>query len=169
MQQGKALSAIGVGSVIVVSILIFHLVQSGSQHVCTPPTPEADIEKYDKIIRELGEVVDLGIKLSTASAGLGAALILGLKSGLRTSTLVNFLVFLAIALFVQSALYAVWWRMGIAELWLNDCIPLVADNRFQYRFEAQVYLFVAGLISLALIVIGALFTTPQSQSGGATT
>jgi hypothetical protein len=168
MQRGTVLSVVGVGCVIVVSGLIYYWVQSGSSFVCTPP-PKTDIEKYEKIIAALDQVIDLGIKLSTTLAGLGAALLLGLKSGLKASSLVNLLVFLATVLFVESALYAIWWRTGIAELWLNDCLPLVAENRLEYRFNAHFYLFVAGLISLGLIVVGAVFTKPDSQSGGGTT
>ena len=174
MQRGRFWSAVGVVVVLGGSILIYLWVQSGGSFVCTPldkskANYQTEIQKYEKTIAAVDQVVDLGIKLSTTLAGLGAALLLGLKSGLRTSAVVNLLVFVASVLLVQSALYAIWWRTGIAESWLNDCVQLVAENRLEYRFNAHFYLLVAGLISLGLIVVGALFSGPVSRSDGEVT
>ena len=119
-----------------------------------------------RTIGSLDQVVDLGIKLSTTLAGLGAALLIGLRKGMKLTSPVKFFVLLSTILFVQSALYAIWWRTGIAELWLNDCPPLVAESRLQYRFNAHFYLFVAGLLSLGLVVVSSFFADQNPESKG---
>jgi hypothetical protein len=116
----------------------------------------------------VGQVVDLGIKMSTTLAGLGAALLLGLKSGLRTTRLTKLFVLFGTVLFVESALYAVWWRMGIAELWLNGCLALVAENRLMYRFYAHFYLFLAALVALGFVVLCAAFANSENEKGDMT-
>jgi hypothetical protein len=159
-------SIFGVASLALVSLLIFGYVISGSSFVC-PVLAKPDPEKYAKVIAALDQVVDLGIKLSTTLAGLGAAMLLGWKSEWRTTQpVIRFLVLLGAILFVQSALYAIWWRTGIAEAWFNNCPQLVAENRLQYRFEAHFYLFVLGLLCLGAIVVGALFTAPNADANG---
>jgi hypothetical protein len=146
------------------SLAAYAWVESGSGFkVCTPPDP-SELEKYVKTIAALDQVVDLGIKLSTTLAGLGAALLLGLKTGVRSTPFVRFCIFFSTILFVQSALYAIWWRTGIAELWFNDCLALIAETRLQYRFNAHFYFFVGGLISIGLLVLGAMFAPPTEQS-----
>lgn len=150
--------------ILVGSSAVYVWVASGSAFVCTPLDDPSKVEKYAKTIAALDQVVDLGIKLSTTLAGLGAALLLGLKAGMRSTPVMRLCILFSTILFVQSALYAIWWRTGIAELWLNDCPTLVAETRLQYRFNAHFYLFVGGLISIGLLVIGAIFTTPTEPS-----
>jgi hypothetical protein len=149
------------------SIVVYAWVESGSGfRVCTPPDNPSELEKYVKTIAALDQVVDLGIKLSTTLAGVGAALLLGLKSSIRSTPIVRYCTLLSTILFVESALYAVWWRTGIAELWLNNCPALVTKPRLEFRFDAHFYLFVAGLISIGLLVVGALFSSPAEQDAG---
>ena len=150
------------GLAALVSGATYFYVQTGATFVCVPTEEHAVIERYAKAIAEMDEVVDLGLKLSTALSGLGAALLIGLKSGLRLNPIVRCCTFFATALFVQSALYAVWWRTGVAELWLNDCVGLISEPRLSYRFHAHFYFFVGGLISLGLVVVAALVVPPSS-------
>jgi hypothetical protein len=137
------------------SVLAYLWVASGSFSVCTPGEPA---EGYAKTIAALDGIVDLGLKLSTTLVGLGAAVLIGWKSGLKLTFPVKILILVATLLLVQSALYAVWWRFGIAELWLNDCIELVAQPQLGRRYQAHFYFFLAGLVSMGALVIGALFS-----------
>jgi hypothetical protein len=63
-------------------------------------------------------------------------------------------------MFTQSALYAVWWRIGIATSWLNACLNLVTEETMQRRYEAHLWFFILGLISLGALV----FVAAQSRS-----
>jgi hypothetical protein len=55
-------------------------------------------------------------------------------------------------MFTQSALYAVWWRLGVATSWLNKCPNLVVESYMQRRYEAHLWFFLLGLISLGVLV-----------------
>jgi hypothetical protein len=99
-----------------------------------PTTPGSETTRHQEAIKSLDAVADIGIKLSTTLVGLGAAILLGFKSGLTLTTPIRAFILLAIMCFLESALYAVLWRMRIAELWINDCLGLVVEPRLQYRF-----------------------------------
>jgi hypothetical protein len=139
---------------ICLSVLAFVWVAAGSFKVCTP---QQDVESYAKTIAALDGIVDLGLKLSTTLVGLGAALLIGWKSELKLTFAIRVIVLAATVFLIQSALYAVWWRFGIAELWLNDCLELIAEPMLGRRYQAHFYFFLAGLVSLGVLVIGALF------------
>jgi hypothetical protein len=134
--------------------LTYSWVAAGSFKVCTPQ----DSDNYVKMVAALDSIVDLGIKLSTTLVGLGAALLIGWKSGLRLTFPIKVILIIASLLLIQSALYGVWWRFGIAELWLNDCLELVTQPRLGRRYEAHFYFFLSGLISLGALVIGTIFS-----------
>jgi hypothetical protein len=141
------------------SALIYSWVAGGSFTVCTPQDSN---ENMVKTIAALDGIVDLSIKLSTSLVGLGAALLVGWKTGLKLTFPIKIIIIIAALLMVQSALYAVWWRFGVAELWLNECLELVAQPRLDRRYQAHFYFFLAGLVSLGALVIGATFTEHAS-------
>jgi hypothetical protein len=141
------------------SALAYSWVAAGSFRVCTPQDAE---DSFVKTIAALDSIVDLSIKLSTTLVGLGAALLIGLKSGLRLTFPIKVIVIIATLLLIQSALYAVWWRFGVAELWLNQCLELVDEARLDRRYQAHFYFFLAGLVSLGVLVIGAMFSEQTS-------
>jgi hypothetical protein len=149
----------------VASIAIFLWVQSGSAFRVCVPTEGAATTQHQEAIKALDAVVDVGIKLSTTLVGIGAAVLLGFKSGLALTTSVRAWLMLATVCFLQSAMYAVLWRMRIAELWINDCLALVAEPRLQFRFIAHFDFFLAGICFLALLVISATLTAPKSAGG----
>ena len=150
------------------SIVIFLWVQSGSAFRVCVPTEGAATAQHQEAIKALDAVADVGIKLSTTLVGIGAAILLGFKSGLALTTPVRASLMLATVCFLQSALYAVLWRMRIAELWINDCLALVAEPRLQFRFTAHFAFFLAGICFLALLVISATLTAPKSSGGDET-
>jgi hypothetical protein len=137
-------------------------VAAGSFSVCTPQESQ---DTYAKTIAALDGIVDLGLKLSTSLVGLGAAVLIGWKAGLKLTFPIKIIILVATLLLIQSALYAVWWRFGVAELWLNDCLELVAQPRLGRRYEAHYYFFLAGLISLGVLVISALFSEKADREG----
>lgn len=149
----------------IASLVVYLVVQSGAKFVCIPDSPTQKVQ-YEKTIAAVDSIVDLGIKLSTTLVGLGAALLLGLKSGFAVALPLRMVVLLATICFAQSALYALWWRLGIAELWFNECLNLVVHSRLQYRYLAHFYTFIAGLASIGLLVLISVFTVPKKAQGG---
>jgi len=67
-------------------------------------------------------------------------------------------------MFTQSALYAVWWRFGIATSWLNKCLNLVDEDFMQRRYEAHLGFFLLGLFSLGVLVFVAAFARREEPS-----
>jgi hypothetical protein len=90
---------------------------------------------------------------------------LGFKSGLILTTRIRILLLLATACFLQSALYAILWRMRVAELWVNNTLDLLSAPRLQYRFQAHFWFFLAGLACLGVLVVSASLTEQKSSSG----
>jgi hypothetical protein len=126
-----------IGAAVLVSIAIFFWVGSGSSFRVCVPTDGAATTQHQEAIKALDAVADVGIKLSTTLVGIGAAILLGFKSGLILTTPIRACILLATLCFLESALYAVLWRMRIAELWINDCLALIVEPRLQYRFTSK--------------------------------
>jgi hypothetical protein len=148
---------------LIVGVAAFWWVAHGSFRVCVEG---AFADSDQKTIATLDGIIDLGLKLSTTLVGVGAAVLIGLKSGLKMTPFVQVLLLVATLLFVQSALYAVWWRLGIAQIWLNQCFGLITAEYLQRRLEAHFGFFFLGLGALGLLVIGATFTAPQARKRG---
>lgn len=123
------------------------------------------IDKYSKTFAALDGIVDVGVKLATTLAGFGAAILLGLKTGLNLSIWVRVAVLIATFLFAELAFYALWWRFGLAEIWLNECLDLVTAPRFQLRFQAHFIFFFFGLVSFGIVAVVAALSTPTSKPG----
>src|ERR1043165_3727383 len=105
---------------LLVSAGIYVWVDSGSKFAVCVPTEGASTIQHEQAIKSLDAVADVGIKLATTLVGLGAAILLGFKSGLTLTTPIRAFILLATICFLESALYAVLWRFRIAELWIND-------------------------------------------------
>ena len=136
----------------------------GSFNVCTEGTDEI----YQKTIAALDAIVELSVKLSTTLIGLGAALLIGLKTGLRFTPVTKLITITAVLFFAQSALYAVLWRLGVAELWLNKCLELVSQDILTRPYQAHFGFFLAGLLALGALVVIAAFGVRESGSGEST-
>jgi hypothetical protein len=139
------------GVVIPISLAVFYFVQAGSFKVCIPTTEATAIAVAEKTIAALDSIVDLAIKLSTTLVGLGAAVLLGLNFRLQLGAPIRSIILVATICFLQSALYAVFWRLGIAGLWLNDCPTLVAEPMLKYRYFAHFGFFLSGLFTLGYL------------------
>ena len=107
------------------SVIVFVYTMKIEFRVCVL-TESKDFERFKLSISALDAIVDLSIKLSTVLVGAGTALLIGLKSGLSLAPFGRFCLLVATICFAQSMLYAVLWRMGVAELWLNQCLDLIS-------------------------------------------
>jgi len=137
--------------------IAFAYVGAGRFGVCTPHPPQ---DGYIKTVSALDAIVQLGLNLATALVGVGTALLLGWKGGIKLTLSVKLTILVGMLFLVQSALYAVWWRLGIAELWVNECLELVSNPYLGTRYQAHVYFFLAGLAALGILVITVLFSEP---------
>jgi hypothetical protein len=151
-------SKVAITALLIICAAIYGIVGSAGFGACVQGSIT---ESLKETVKALDSTVDLGIKLSTTLVGLAAALLIGLKTGVRLTPTLRLLLFLCIILFTQSALYAVWWRLGIAEIWMNECLNLLAEPRILYRYWAHYYFMLAGLLSFGVLVSAAAFAAPS--------
>lgn len=116
-----------------------------------------------KTIATLTDIVDLGLKLSTALVGFGAAALIGIKAELKLSRFMRVMIVVSVVLFAQSALYGVWWRFSIAQIYLIECLSMVTAPAVQLRFQAHVYLFMLGICAVGVLVVGGIFKDPEKK------
>jgi hypothetical protein len=122
-------------------------------------------DSLQKTIAALDAIADLGLKLSTALIGFGAALLIGLKSGGMSLTFpVRIAVFISMLMFTQSALYAIWWRIRIANSWFNECLNTVTEPSMQRIYESHMILFATGVLSLIALFLVALAQKPNAAT-----
>jgi hypothetical protein len=105
-----------------------------------------------KMAAALDGTVELGLKLSTALIGGGIAILIGISSGAHMSPRSRTILLIAMLLFGESALLGVWWRLGIANAWFNECLNLISATSMQRLFNGSLYFFLAGL-AVALLTI----------------
>ena len=126
------------------------------------PVEEAS-ELQVKTIATLTDIVDLGLKLSTALVGFGAAALVGFKAEIKLSVFMRVMLVISVLLFAQSALYGVWWRFGIAQMYLIECLSMITAPALQWRFQAHVYFFMFGMCAVGILVLGAMFRDTKKQ------
>src|SRR5271166_6379081 len=109
-------------------------------------------ESLQKTVAALEGTIDLGIKLAVALIGAGGALLFGLKAGATLSIKGKVSLLLAVLLLSQSVLAGAFWKMQVANGWLNECLNLVAEDVMQRLFLASLYFFLAGLLTLVFMM-----------------
>ena len=141
---------------LLISLGVFLWVAQGSFVACVPQDGQTN-DNIQRTISSLDGVLEVSLKLSTSLVGVAAALLIGLKSGLSLTLPIRTALLVSTLMFCQSALYAVWWRIGMANNWLNKCPDLVIESFMQWRYEAHLAFFLAGLFSLGILVCVAAF------------
>lgn len=116
-------------------------------------------EPLEKMVAMLDSTIDLGIKLSVALVGVASAVLLGLKSGLVLRPWSKILLLVAATLFAQSAGAGVYWKLEVANSWLNRCLNLIYEPLVQRAFEASLLFFALGLGCAVVLLIVAAFGT----------
>lgn len=146
-----SLRTLAIAVILLVAGGAWHFVNQG-EFVCVHDTLDKSVG-YSQTIAALDGIVDLGIKFSTTLTGIGAAVLLGWREGSTLGARTRLVLLISSSLFVQSALYGVWWRLGIGEAWLNECLNLVTEDVLQLRFTAHIYFFMSGLLSIAILTV----------------
>jgi hypothetical protein len=123
-------------------------------------------DTLQKTITTVDGIIELAIKLSITLVGAGAALLLGLKSGMRLTPGVKVLTLTAVLLFGQASLAGVWWRRWVANSWLNECLNLVSEPVMQRLFSAAFIFFMAGLVMLLIMLCYVVWSTENQKGGG---
>jgi len=143
-----------VAGAVLLSVVIYFLIDAGTLRPCAPGQ-DALADRFQKAISALDSIVDLGLKLSTTLVGVGAAALIGFESKLKLSPSSRIFLLLSIFCFIQSAFYAILWRLSVAEFWLNGCLNLISEPLPARQFVAHAYFFFGGLFWLAVLLIGA--------------
>jgi hypothetical protein len=123
-------------------------------------------EALQKTITTLNDTIDLGIKLSITLVGAGTALLVGLKAGVRLTAWVKTLLLIGILFFGQSAIAGVFWRLRLANSWLNECLNLVTEDIMQRLFMASFAFFLAGLGAALIMVCFATWSSTAPEESG---
>ncbi|MBY0250036.1 MAG: hypothetical protein K2X54_01410 [Methylobacterium organophilum] len=124
---------------------------------------------FDKALTALDSNIELGIKLSVAIVGVGGALLLGLKSGIEMPRWMKAILVTALLYFTQSALFGAWWRLGVANGWLNECPNLVREPRMGEIYRSAFAMFILGLAALMVLLVAVVATgatKPSGETGG---
>jgi hypothetical protein len=108
-------------------------------------------------LSQYSETVKQVLTLSTALAGLGAALLLGLKEGLGLTAPRRILLLASVLCFVFSTYFALLWQSWLAELLLLGCPGLISQGVMWLPFVAHTNFFVIGLALIGLIVLSVTF------------
>jgi hypothetical protein len=137
------------GSATIVSAIALYWALNGDAGVCVKGETGDFLQKT---ATALDGTVELGLKLSTALIGGGVAILIGISSGVRMSTYSRTTLLVAMLLFGESALLGIWWRLGIANAWFNECLNLISSAAMQRMFNGTLYFFLAGL-AIALLTI----------------
>jgi hypothetical protein len=120
---------------------------------------------FDKALTALDSNVELGIKLSVGIVGVGGALLLGLKSGIDMRRWMKAILVTALLCFTQSALFGAWWRLGVANGWLNECPNLVREPRMAEIYRSAFTMFILGLATLMVLLISVVATGVRRMPG----
>ncbi len=108
--------------------------------------------RYGKTAEFLSGIIDLTLALSTSLVSLGAALLIGLHSGIRLTAATAAVLLVALAALAQSAGYGVLWKLQLANLWFNECYNRIASPEVQWLYKSHfVFLFV-GIAAIAILV-----------------
>jgi small-conductance mechanosensitive channel len=138
------------GSIVIYSLWRFLKVPAMHVGICNTVVSS---EQYQKTVEFLDSIIQLGLTLATGLIGLVAALMIGLQGSLRmTPWNVTFLAGSVVCL-AQAILYGVWWKVGIANLWFNECWEKIDADFLQYRYSTSYEFFMLGVVLIGILVV----------------
>jgi hypothetical protein len=107
-------------------------------------------------VAALDKIIDLGLTFSTTLVGLGAALLMGWKTGIQLTYQSRLIILCATLFFVQSALYAITWRFWISTLLRIQCYEWLEEHLTRL-IQMHLGFFFLGLTSLGVLVVSSFF------------
>lgn len=150
------------GALTLASAAIWIWVLQGGFGACVVGSTD---DALQKTVAALDSTVDLGIKLSVALVGAAGAILLGLKSGLTLTTWTRALLLIAAVLFGQSAGVGVYWKLKVANSWLNRCLNLIYEPLIERAFDAVLMFFVLGLVCALVLIFVAAWGSGNGKAG----
>jgi hypothetical protein len=157
--RGRKIATIFVfGVLALITLSAFSWVHhSMSGDVCSVPEDKPGASIFKDAVAALDKIIDLGLTFSTTLAGLGAALIMGWKTGVKLTYPSRLIILSATLFFVQSALYAITWRFWISDLLRTQCYEWLQDDHLKRLFSMHMGFFFLGLASIGVLVISSFF------------
>ncbi len=124
-------------------------------------------EPLQKTVEALDATASYAISWSVTIIGASAAVLLGLKSGMRLTPWSKSLMLICAFLFGQAAATGLYWKLGVANSWFNRCLNLIYEPSMARAFDAMLYLMVAGVLcALALVCVAAWTMDDRRQADG---
>mgnify|MGYP001411116738 CR=1 FL=1 len=111
-----------------------------------------DEQRFGKTAEFLSGILDLTLALSTSLVSLGAALLIGLHSGIRLTEWTAAILLAALVALAQSAGYGVLWKLQLANLWFNECYNLIASPDVQWLYQSHFVFLIGGIVAIAVLV-----------------
>ncbi|MFN3628188.1 MAG: hypothetical protein ACK4S3_09975 [Parvibaculum sp.] len=126
-----------------------------------------DEELFGKTAEFLSGILDLTLALSTSLVSLGAALLIGLHTGIRLTVWTAATLLAALIALAQSAGYGVLWKLQLANLWFNECYNLIASPDVQWLYQSHFVFLIGGIVAIAVLVaVLSLNNVKRPSEGG---
>jgi hypothetical protein len=146
LNKGQALAFV---VLVVVSACIWGWIIAGTFGACVVGTTGDTLQKT---VSALDSTMDLGIKLSVALIGAVGAVVLGIKSGMRLTPWSKTLLIICAVLFGQSVAAGVYWKLEVADSWLNRCLNLITEPQVRRAFDGSLWFYSTGIFC-ALVLL----------------
>lgn len=143
------------------SALIWVWIAMGSFGACVLGTTGED---YQNAVEALSGTVDLGSTLSVSLVGAASAGLLGWKTDLKLTAWVRTVMLVAAVLFGQSAIAGTYWKLQVANGWLNQCLNLVYEPLMQRSFNASLLFFASGVFFAMMLLVVAAMSPGKSNA-----
>lgn len=123
-------------------------------------------DSLKQVVDLLNSILDLDITICTGVIGLSAALLLGIQGDVKLRSVSLTLLSISILLLAQSVLYAIIWRLGVANLWYNDALSCIATDPQQASYKAHFLAMGLGILLFAATVIVVAFERTNNLTDG---
>jgi hypothetical protein len=155
-----------IGALFVVSAAGFYYIIRTPPDDCVPP--DVPNQLSEQTMQYLNGVIEFDMTLGTGLIGLGAALLIGLQGNVQITFWRITWIFLAMISLAQSLVYAILWKLAVANLVYNDCWGNISSALVQSRFSGHLYFLLAGVGFMAAMVLLLAYgrLTEQSKAGG---
>jgi hypothetical protein len=121
--------------------------------------------EYQNAVNALSGTIDLGSTLSVTLVGVASAGLLGWKTDLRLTERLKTVMLAAAVLFGQSAIAGTYWKLQLANGWLNQCLNLIYEPSMQRSFTASLVFFGSGIAcAMILLIVAALTPGKDNES-----
>jgi hypothetical protein len=161
LRMGDGWRAVAFAFLAVISGVVWLWVLGASFGACVVGSTT---ESLQKTVEALDETANYTITWSVTIIGASTAILLGLKSGLRLTPWSKSLLLICSIFFGQAAAAGVYWKLRVANSWLNRCLNLIYEPSIAFAFDAMLYFLGLGLFCALLLVCVAAWT--MSPVGG---